>query len=70
MLCCSNKQAPCLSGLPKQIYSVSYLITPSPLLIATGESIPLLCVEGVPGLPGAPQDDAFKFPINNGYFVV
>ena len=25
---------------------------------ATGESIPLLCVEGVPGLPGAPQDDA------------
>ena len=24
----------------------------------TGESIPLLCVEGVPGLPGAPQDDA------------
>ena len=23
-----------------------------------GESIPLLCVEGVPGLPGAPQDDA------------
>ena len=28
------------------------------LLIATGESIPLLCVEGVPGLPGAPQDDA------------
>ena len=31
---------------------------PSPLLIATGESIPLLCVEGVPGLPGAPQDDA------------
>ena len=32
--------------------------TPSPLLIATGESIPLLCVEGVPRLPGAPQDDA------------
>ena len=30
---------------------------PSPLLIATGESIPLLCVEGVPGLPGAPQDE-------------
>ena len=27
-------------------------------LIATGESIPLLCVEGVSGLPGAPQDDA------------
>ena len=29
-----------------------------PLLIATGESIPLLCLEGVPGLPGAPQDEA------------
>ena len=28
------------------------------LLIATGGSIPLLCVEGVPGLPGAPQDEA------------
>ena len=27
-------------------------------MIATGESIPLLCVEGVPGLPGAPQDEA------------
>ena len=27
-------------------------------MIATGESIPLLCVEGVPSLPGAPQDDA------------
>lgn len=32
MLCCSNKQAPCLSGLPKQIYSVSYLITSGQLL--------------------------------------
>ena len=31
---------------------------PSPLLIATGGSIPLLCLEGVPDLPGAPQDEA------------
>ena len=30
----------------------------APLLIATGDSIPVLCVEGVPGLPAAPQDDA------------
>ena len=30
----------------------------SPLLIATGESIPLRGLEGVPGLPGAPQDEA------------
>ena len=27
-------------------------------LITTGESIPLLSLEGVPGLPGAPQDEA------------
>ena len=27
-----------------------------PLLIATGEAIPLRGLEGVPGLPGAPQD--------------
>ena len=30
---------------------------PSPLLIATGEAIPLRGLEGVPGLPGAPQDE-------------
>ena len=29
-----------------------------PLLIATGEVIPLRGLEGVPGLPGAPQDEA------------
>ena len=34
------------------------LCTPSPLLIATGEAIPLRGLEGVPGLPGAPQDEA------------
>ena len=31
--------------------------SPSPLLIATGEAIPLRGLEGVPGLPGAPQDE-------------
>ena len=30
----------------------------SPLLMATGGSIPLLCLEGVPRLPGEPQDEA------------
>ena len=30
----------------------------SPLLIATGEAIPLRGLEGVPGRPGAPQDEA------------
>ena len=29
-----------------------------PLLIATGEALPLRGLEGVPGLPGAPQDEA------------
>ena len=40
---------------------------PQPLLIATGEAIPLRGLEGVPGLPGAPQDEAGltrKFEIN------
>lgn len=32
MLCCSNKQATHLSGLPKQIYSVSHLIISGQLL--------------------------------------
>ena len=30
----------------------------SPLLFATGEAIPLRGLEGVPGLPGPPQDEA------------
>ena len=30
----------------------------SPLLIATGGSTPLICLQGVPDLPGAPQDEA------------
>ena len=28
------------------------------LLIAIGGSIPLLCLEGIPNLPGTPQDEA------------
>ena len=35
-----------------------FLLAPSPLLIATGEAIPLRGLEGVPGLPGAPQEEA------------
>ena len=30
-----------------------YIWAPSPLLIATGGSIPLFCLEGVPAFPGA-----------------
>ena len=33
-------------------------LSPFSLLITTGESIPLRCVEGVPGLPDAPHDEA------------
>ena len=33
-----------------------YIWAPSPLLIATGGSIPLYCLEGVPAFPGASQD--------------
>ena len=36
----------------------SFICARSPLLITTGESIPLRGSEGVPGLPGAPQDEA------------
>ena len=35
-----------------------FIEAPSPLLIKTGESIPLVCLQGVPDLPGAPQDEA------------
>ena len=35
-----------------------YIWAPSPLLIATGGSIPLFCLEGVPAFPGASQDEA------------
>ena len=34
-----------------------FIRSPSPLLISTGGSIPLLCLEGVPDLPVAPQDE-------------
>ena len=33
-------------------------VTPSPLLIATGGSIPLLYLEGFHDLRGTPQDEA------------
>ena len=35
-----------------------FIWAPSPLLITAGMSIPLLCLEGVPDLHGAPQDEA------------
>ena len=35
-----------------------FLWAPTPLLFATGELIPLRGLEGVPGLHGAPQDEA------------
>ena len=47
-----------LVGMQTSTSRHHFLWAPSPLLIATGESIPLLSLEGVPGLPGAPQDEA------------
>ena len=35
-----------------------FIWAPSPLLIATGGSIPLFCLEGVPELPSTLQDEA------------
>ena len=35
-----------------------FIWAPSPLLITAGRSIHLLCLEGVPDLHGAPQDEA------------
>ena len=47
-------------GAKRQYYigSVQFSHSVGPLLIATGEAIPLRVLEGVPGLPGAPQDEA------------
>ena len=48
-----------VSLVPKgQVLVPDGTVTPSPLLIATGGSTPLLCLQGVPDLPGAPQDEA------------
>ena len=48
------------SGLPEatehRVLRTVCLNKQRPLLIATGEAIPLRGLEGVPGLPGAPQD--------------
>ena len=48
-------------GSPRREHRESrhrFIRAPSPLLIKTGESIPLRGPEGVPGPPGAPQDEA------------
>ena len=37
----------CVISLSAYVYH--FILAPSPLLIVTGESIPLLCLEGVPG---------------------
>ena len=40
-----------------EVFRQHFLGAPSTLLIWTGGSTPLLCLEGVPDLPVAPQDD-------------
>ena len=42
----------------KDLFPLPLHLTPSPLLIGTGGSTPLLCLQGFPDLPGAPQDEA------------
>src|SRR5574341_834636 len=41
-----------------EVFRHHFLLAPSTLLISTGGSTPLLCLEGVPDLPVAPQDEA------------
>src|SRR5574337_1316176 len=41
-----------------EVFRQHFLGAPSTLLISTGGSTPLLCLEGVPDLPVAPQDEA------------
>src|SRR5574337_326327 len=41
-----------------EVFPHHFLGAPSTLLIWTGGSTPLLCLEGVPDLPVAPQDEA------------
>src|SRR5574339_894303 len=41
-----------------EVFRQHFLGAPSTLLIWTGGSTPLLCLEGVPDLPVAPQDEA------------
>ena len=50
---CSLTTAPS-APLPTRL--TSHVVRKLPVLIATGEAIPLRGLEGVPGLPGAPQD--------------
>ena len=54
----------CFPGIPvslernTEVFRHHFLSAPSTLLISTGASTPLLCLEGVPDLPVAPQDEA------------
>ena len=41
-----------------QIHPFECRVQKNSILIATGGSTPLLCLQGVPDLPGAPQDKA------------
>src|SRR5574337_942163 len=41
-----------------EVFRQHFLWAPSTLLISTGGSTPLLCLEGVPDLPVAPQNEA------------
>ena len=57
----ATHKVPRHTGLTREEHRGSwhhFIGAPSPLLISTGGSIPLLCLDGVPDLPIAPQDEA------------
>ena len=49
---------PGLPGEEHRGFPAPLPLSPTTLLISTGGSTPLLCLEGVPDLPVAPQDEA------------
>ena len=57
----ATQKVPQHTGLTREEHRGSrnhFIRAPAPLLISTGGSIPLLCLEEVPDLPVAPQDEA------------
>ena len=57
----ATHKVPRHTGLPREEHRGSrhhFIWAPAPLLISTGGSISLVCLEGVPNLPVAPQDEA------------
>ena len=57
----ATHKVPGHTGLPREEhrgFPSPLPLSPSPLLISTGGSIPLICLEGVPDFPLTPQDES------------